>query len=48
MIIVSDTTPIISLTKIKRLELLKELFGNVIIPNAVYRELTSSKSFGGF
>jgi predicted nucleic acid-binding protein len=45
MIIVSDTTPIISLIKIKRLSLLEELFGNIVIPEAVFNELTTSRKF---
>ena len=45
MIVVSDTTPIISLLKINRLELLKTLFGRVIMPEAVYEELTSNVFF---
>lgn len=45
MIIVSDTTPIISLLKINRLDLLEKLFGEVLIPNAVYNELTNDKRF---
>lgn len=32
MIVVSDTTPIISLLKINRLDLLKKLYGSVLIP----------------
>lgn len=35
MIIVSDTTPVISLLKINRLSLLQNLFGEVLIPDAV-------------
>lgn len=45
MTIVSDTTPIISLIKINHLDLLKKLFGEVIIPGAVFNELTASKTF---
>ncbi len=45
MIIISDTTPIISLLKINRLNLLEKLFGEVLIPNAVYNELTTNKRF---
>ncbi len=45
MIIVSDTTPIITLSKIKRLDLLEKLFKNIIIPRAVYDELTSNAQF---
>ena len=42
MIVIADTTPIISLLKIKRLDILHHLFGEVIIPQAVYKELTSN------
>lgn len=42
MIIISDATPLISLLKLDRLELLNRLFGEIQIPDAVYRELTSN------
>ncbi len=45
MIVVSDTTPIISLLKIGRLSLLRDLFGKVYIPNAVYEELANDERF---
>lgn len=45
MIIISDTTPIISLLKINRLELLQSLYGEVIVPSAVYEELTTNPKF---
>ena len=45
MIIISDTTPLISLLKIGRLELLKHLFGEIQIPYSVYRELTLNDKF---
>lgn len=45
MIIVSDTTPLISLMKIGRLELIQQLFGEILIPNAVYEELVSNTRF---
>ena len=45
MTIISDTTPIISLIKINRLDLLQKLFGEVLIPEAVYRELTTNVVF---
>lgn len=45
MIVVSDTTPIISLLKINRLDLLEKLFGEVLIPKSVYEELTTDKRF---
>ena len=45
MIVVSDTTPIISLLKIGHLSLLKDLFQMVYVPRAVYRELTVNDTF---
>ena len=45
MIVISDNTPIISLMKAGRLELLQKLFGVVYIPDAVYRELTENEAF---
>lgn len=45
MIVLSDTTPIISLLKIDRLYLLEKLFDEVLIPSAVYQELTSNSRF---
>ena len=45
MIVVSDTTPIISLLKLDHLHLLKDLFGQVVIPQTVYDELTVNPSF---
>ena len=45
MIVVSDTTPLITLMKIDKLELLEKLFGEVFIPRAVFRELTANEKF---
>ncbi len=45
MIVISDTTPIISLIKAGRLELLQKLFDVVYIPVAVYMELTENKAY---
>ena len=45
MIVISDTTPIISLLKVNRLYLLKKLFGTVLIPKAVFSELTENSRF---
>ena len=42
MIVVSDTTPLISLMKASRLELLATLFHEVLIPEAVFSELTAN------
>jgi predicted nucleic acid-binding protein len=39
MIIVSNTSPIINLTIVGQLNLLEQLYGNVIIPQAVYDEI---------
>lgn len=39
MIVISDTTPIISLIKIGHLDILHKLYNNIIIPKAVYDEL---------
>jgi predicted nucleic acid-binding protein len=43
VIIVSDTSPINNLAAIHRLCLLHQLYGTVLIPEAVYRELTDPK-----
>ena len=40
MIVVSNTTPILSLYKIGRLGLLERLFGRVFVPAAVYDEIS--------
>ena len=45
MIVVSDTTPLISLLKINRIELLEKLFGSVLIPQSVFTELTSNEKY---
>ena len=45
MIVVSDTTPLISLLKINRIDLMEKLFGEVMIPTAVFDELTADKRF---
>lgn len=42
MIVISDTTPIISLLKAKKLGLLERLYQRVMIPEAVFEELTSN------
>lgn len=45
MIVVADTTPIISLLKVGHLDLLEKYFGAVQIPRAVFDELTSNPRF---
>ncbi len=42
MIVVSNTSPISNLAAIGHLELLQQLYGNIIIPPAVYQELINS------
>jgi hypothetical protein len=39
MIVVSDTSPILSLTLIGRLDLLREIYGSIVIPEAVRQEI---------
>jgi hypothetical protein len=43
---VSNTTPIISLLKLNRLEILQKLYTEVYIPFAVYEEIEAGKSKG--
>lgn len=45
MIVVSDTTPIISLIKAECLDILKTLFGSVCIPSAVFDELIANEKY---
>ena len=45
MIVVADTTPIITLMKLQRLDLLEKLFDTMIVPNAVYEELVSNSNY---
>ena len=37
--VVVNTTPLIALSHVGQLEVLKDLYGEIIIPDAVYREL---------
>lgn len=45
MIIISDTTPLITLIKINELNILKDMFGEIVIPEEVYKELTSDVDY---
>lgn len=45
MLVVADTTPIITLLKIGRLDLLQIIYKEITIPNAVYAELTENLLF---
>jgi len=40
MIVVSDTTPLSELAKVGKLYLLRDVFGEIIIPQEVYNEVT--------
>lgn len=42
--IVSNTTPIISLLKLSKLEILQSLYSEINIPDAVYQEIEAGKS----
>ena len=39
MTVVCDSTPLIALSKINRLDLLQDLFGTIHVPQAVYEEV---------
>lgn len=45
MIVVSDSTPLISLMKAGQLKLLPPLFHEVLIPESVYEELTANPNY---
>lgn len=45
MIVVSDTTPLISLIKTGHLDILQSYFGEIQIPEVVFAELTSNPRF---
>ena len=40
---ISNTTPILSLLKINKLNLLRELYGKITIPKAVFQEIENGK-----
>ncbi len=42
--VVSNTTPIISLLKLNRLNILQQLYSKIYIPTAVYNEIEAGKS----
>lgn len=45
MIVVSDTTPLISLMKAGILDVLRSLYDEILIPEAVFNELTTNVEF---
>lgn len=46
MKVVANTTPLISLASIGKLELLKDIFGEIIIADAVYNEIKAKQGYG--
>lgn len=42
--VVTNTTPIISLLKLSKLEILKDLYSEIIVPNAVYEEVQAGRN----
>ncbi len=48
MIVVSDSGPLIHLSRVKKLEVLRDFFSEIYIPDAVYEELTSKKGMPGY
>lgn len=42
MIVVADSSPLIALCRIGRLELLHDIFGKLMIPDAVWREVSET------
>mgnify|MGYP006295678781 CR=1 FL=1 len=46
MICVANTTPIISLASIGRLDLFQKIFGKITIAEAVYNEIKANRNFG--
>jgi len=45
VIIISDTSPITNLAAVGHLSLLQQLYGDIIIPERVYQELTGVGDF---
>lgn len=46
MIVISNSSPLIALARVRRLDLLKHLFGRVIIPPVVYEEVAPQGKYG--
>jgi predicted nucleic acid-binding protein len=41
VIVISDASPLIALAAVKQLDLLRALYGEVVVPAAVYEEITA-------
>ena len=46
MLVISDTSPLSCLIKVGKLDLLQQLYKQLVIPFSVYRETLDMKSFG--
>jgi hypothetical protein len=46
MKVVSNTTPIIPLASIGQLKILKDLYDEILLPQAVYDEIKAKKAYG--
>ena len=46
MKIVSNATPIISLSSINRIDILQQIFGKVVVSQAVYNEVKAKRRYG--
>jgi predicted nucleic acid-binding protein len=46
--VIANTTPVLSLLKLNRLNLLRDLYGTVIIPQAVYHEIETGKDMSSY
>jgi uncharacterized protein len=42
MIVVADASPLIALARIGRLDLLRAMFGGLLLPEAVWREVVAA------
>lgn len=47
MIVISDASPLIALAAVRQLELLRVLYSEILIPEAVYREVTATPGAPG-
>lgn len=46
MIVISNSSPIIALSRIQRLDIFRQLFGKVVIPPIVYQEIAPKGRLG--
>lgn len=41
-VVVADSSPLIALARVSRIELLREIFGHLLVPDAVWREVMTA------